>query len=166
VKNILMIGTVHEFQEDDQRNSWRSEFREMLSSVVANYRIEIILEEWSAKRGKAIGETLATEDLKWHSVATPSDAPEYSTYAPRINFEPDPSRPGYLSLPQYPFEIQEKREQFMVERTMEYISTYERGLLIVGMNHLHSLTAKLRARQCDVTCGIWSQFCGRGTEVI
>jgi hypothetical protein len=161
-----MICTAHEFQDSSTSNPWRGEFREMLSSVLANYKIQILLEEWSAKRGTAIGETLATEEIKWRNVATPTGAPEYDTYAAPINFEPDPNRPSHLSFRQYPFEVQERREQFMLERIVDYMSAYERGLLIVGMNHLHSLTAKLRTHGFEVTCGNWLQICDKGTKVM
>jgi hypothetical protein len=166
MKTILMIGTAHEFQGASETNPWRREFREMLSSVLERYRIQIILEEWSARRGEAIGKTLETKEIKWHNVSTPPGVAEFDTYAAPINFEPDPDWPSYLSFRQYPFEVQEKREQFMLERIVEYMSERERGLLVVGMNHLHSLTSKLLAHQFEVTCGNWSQICDKGTKVM
>jgi hypothetical protein len=53
-----MIGTAHDFQVVG--NPWETLFREMASSVVETYEIQIILEEWNDNRGTAIGSTLAT----------------------------------------------------------------------------------------------------------
>ena len=122
----------------------------MLRSVVANFDIQIILEEWNDDRGTSIASTLADKRLQWSSVGTPN-TPEYDTSG-YINFEP--LRP-VLTLPKYPFETQEKREQFMVQRIKECMSRHERGLFVVGMDHLHSTMAKLRSAGFDVDAGSW-----------
>jgi hypothetical protein len=160
-----MIGTAHEFQESNDKNSWRDEFSDLLHSLIENYDIQIILEEWNSNRGQAIGETLANKRLQWRNVGTPSNSPEYDTSsAGFINF--DPERPHHLMFREYPFEIQERREQYMAERIAEYMSLYERGLLVIGMNHLHSVTAKLRVAQFEVRCGNWFQLCDKGKKTI
>lgn len=148
MKQILIIGTAHEFQAVD--NPREKEFGEMLRSVVNNYKIQIILEEWNDNRGTAIGSTLTNALLQWRNVGTPR-TPEYDTSG-YINF--DPLRPA-LTLPEYRFAIQEKREQFMVQRIEECMAEQERGLFIVGMNHLHSVMAKLQSVGFEVAAGNW-----------
>ena len=150
-KSILMIGTAHDFQVIG--NPWEKLFREMLASVVNTYEIQIILEEWNDNRGTAIGNTLATAQLRWENVGT-QDMAEYDTSkAGYINF--DPWRAVHLMFREYPYEVQEKREQFMVKRIVELMAGYERGLFVVGMDHLHSCMTKLRLAGFDVKGGNW-----------
>jgi len=151
-KNILVLATAHEFQ--NVGNPWEQQFREMLTSVVNTYDIQIILEEWNHNRGTAIGTTLANDQLKWENVGTPSSA-EYNTFVGWINNEYNPQQPTYLYFREYPFEIQEKREQFMMNRITELMANYDKGLFVVGMNHLHSCMAKLREVGFDVVGGNW-----------
>lgn len=153
MKSILIVGTVHEFQESGSQNPWEQQFREMLGSVLKNYEIQIILEEWNDNRGISIASTLASDKLHWRNVGTPN-APEYDTSkAWFVNFNPD--HPTHLMFRVYPFETQERREQFMVERITECMSSYENGLFVVGMNHLHSGIAKLLRAGFEVTAGNW-----------
>jgi len=151
-RSILVIGTAHEFQ--NVGNPWEAQFRDMLASVANTYDIQIILEEWNDNRGTAIGKTLESEKLKWESVGTPS-SPEYNTFVGWINNAYDPQQPTYQYFREYPLAIQETREQFMVKRISEFMANYQRGLFVVGMNHLHSTMSKLRIASFDVTGGNW-----------
>ena len=161
-KNILMIGTAHEFQSVG--NPWEHQFRAMLASVVKTYDIQIILEEWNDNRGTAIGSTLANDQLQWQSVGTPSSS-EYNTFVGWINNDYDSQQPSYLYFREYPFDIQEKREQFMLKRIIELMVNYERGLFVVGMNHLHSGITKLRLAGFDVTGGNWLKIPDTGKHL-
>jgi hypothetical protein len=155
-KSVLMIGTAHDFQTVG--NPCEKQFYEMLASVVSNYKIQIILEEWNDSRGTAIGKTLMTPQLRWENVGT-QDFPEYDTSTAKwINF--DPYQPVHLMLRDYPYEVQEKREEFMVERIKELMIDYERGLFVVGMAHLHSMMTKLRMAGFDIESGNWLRIPG------
>jgi hypothetical protein len=160
-----MIGTAHEFQRDETLNHWREEFREMLRSVLAAHPTEIILEEWSQNLGQSIGQNLESADLKWHKIS-PAPTPEYRTEAPRIGREPGPNVPFYLSLTQYPFEPHERRESYMVQSITEAMEKRSGGLVIVGMNHVHSLMRKLREAGFEVIAGNWLQTCDKGQKIV
>jgi hypothetical protein len=121
------------------------------------YDIQIILEEWSDTAGDAIGHTLETEQLYWRDVGTP-DKPEYKSFVGFINNNYDPEQPKYTYFREYAFEIHEKREQFMLGKIMEYMTDRERGLLILGMAHIHSMMDKLRKAGFKVSGGTWLQM--------
>src|SRR5208282_4892554 len=126
-KTVLMIGTAHEFQSVG--NPWEKQFREMLASVVETYGIQIILEEWNDNRGPAVGSTLANAELQWRNVGT-SSSPEYDTFVGWINNAYDPQQPTHLYFREYPYEVQERREQFMVQRIKEFMAGCEKGLFV------------------------------------
>jgi hypothetical protein len=139
-----MIGMAHEFQlNDETRNPWMKEFRDLLLNVMKAYPMEIILEEWSNKRGISIGKSLESGTLEWRKISPPP-TPEYCTEDHRIG-QYGPEVPEvYLSLRQYSFEQEENRESYMVSSITEAMQTRSKGLVIVGMNHIHSLMGKLR----------------------
>ena len=57
---------------------------------------------------------------------------EYDTSeAPYINS--DPFGPTHLMFREHPYEVQERRERFMVERITEFMADHERGLFVVDM---------------------------------
>ncbi len=161
-KSILMIGSAHDFQVVG--NPWVKLFREMLASVVNTYDIQIILEEWNDNRGTSIASTLATTQLHWENVGT-QDLPEYNTFVGWINNAYDPQQPTYLYFREYPLDVQEKREQFMVNRITELMAGYERGLFVVGMDHLHSCMTKLRRAGFDVKGGNWLRIPDTGKHL-
>lgn len=161
-KSVLVIGTGHDFQVVG--NPWETLFRDMLASVVNTYDIQIILEEWNDNRGIAIGSTLATDQLHWENVGT-QDLPEYNTYVGWINNAYDPQQPTHQYFREYPLDIQEKREQFMVKRIAELMAVYERGLFVVGMNHLHSCMTKLKLAGFDVKGGNWLRIPDTGKHL-
>ena len=87
-------------------------------------------------------------------MSAPIVLPDYNTFVGWINNEYNPQLPTYLfTFREYPFDIQEKREQFMMKRITELMASYEKGLFVVRMNHLHSCMAKLRAAGFDVVRG-------------
>lgn len=160
-KSILVIATAHDFQVVG--NPWETLFREMLASVVNTYDIQIILEEWNDNRGTAIASTLETAQLRWKNVGTQNLAEYDTSKAGYINF--DPWRATHLMFREYPYEVQEKREQFMVKRIVELMAGYERGLFVVGMDHLHSCMTKLRLANFDVKGGNWLRIPDTGKHL-
>lgn len=165
-KHLVMIGTAHEFQGvNESKNPWKKEFKEMLLSVIETYQQEIILEEWSDNGGISVGQSLEKGELKWCKI-NPPPTPEYCTEAARIGRRPGPDVPFYLSLRQYPFEAHERRESYMVKSIIEAMETRSKGLIIVGMNHIHSLMGKLRAAGFEVIAGNWLQTCDKGRKIM
>ena len=52
--------------------------------------------------------------------------------------------PSKLRLQEYPpLDVQERREEYMVDRVIEVMKPYNVGLFVIGLAHLHSMISKL-----------------------
>lgn len=168
-KHLVIIGTAHEFQlDDDTKNPWTKEFRAMLLNVMKSESdpVEIILEEWADWRGTSIGKNLESDNLKWHKINPPTTSEYKTDNAGRIGHYGPDAPCAYLSLPQHPFEPHELRESYMVNSVIDAMGTRSNGLIIVGMAHIHSLMAKLRAAGFEVIAGTWLQLCDKGQKIM
>jgi hypothetical protein len=54
----------------------------------------------------------------------------------------------------------------MVSSITEAMQTRSKGLVIVGMNHIHSLMGKLRDAGFEVIAGNWLQICDKGQKIM
>lgn len=54
-----------------------------------------------------------------------------------------------------PLDVQEKREQKMLQNIDEAMQDHRVGLFVVGLAHLHSMAMKLHARQYRVAAYTW-----------
>jgi hypothetical protein len=154
-----MLATVHQYQMAGNKDNSALETR--LEYLRSNFSVQTVMEEWSEKQGESRAKTFATNlGLHWANVGTPDEAP-FKTYVGLIHH---PGHNGTLeydanapSLDEYgPFESQEARENSMVKKVQIEMQNYQNGLLIVGVAHLHSLFAKLRASGFRVTGYSWS----------
>lgn len=130
-----------------------------LEYLKSKFNIEGIVEEWSDKKDSCAKHFALKTSLHWANVGTP-DEPQFQTYSGLIHYPGHngtlPHDPDAPSLDEYgPFENQEKRENWMVRRVEVEMANYTSGLFIIGIAHMHSLVAKLRAAGFHVTAYTW-----------
>jgi hypothetical protein len=157
-KRIVMLATVHQYQTPG--NDLNPKLEERLEYLRSKFGAQTIMEEWSEKKGDSFAKTFAKKSgLHWANVGTP-DEQQFGTYWGLIHYPGHdgtlPHDPNAPSLDEYgPFENQEARENWMVREVKVEMATYENGLLILGVAHLHSLFAKLQSLGFKVTGYSW-----------
>jgi hypothetical protein len=156
-KKLVMLATVHQHQQSGSAVCANLEAR--LEYLRSNFNIEAIVEEWSDQKESCAKGFAKQKALHWANVGTP-DEPQFKTYWGLIYYPGHngtlPHDPDAPSLDEYgPFENQEKRENWMVDRVEAEMADYVSGLFVIGVAHMHSLFAKLRAVGFDVTAYTW-----------
>lgn len=157
LKKIAMLATIHQHQQSGSTGCANLEAR--LEYLRSKFNIGAIVEEWSDKKESCAKHFALQKSLHWANVGTP-DEPQFQTYWGLIHYPGHngtlPHDPDAPSLDEYgPFENQEKREDWMVHRVEAEMANYASGLFIIGVAHMHSLFAKLRAAGFDVTAYTW-----------
>jgi hypothetical protein len=116
--------------------------------------VQVILEEWWADK-QSFASTLATSSLQWQNVGTPNEA-RFQTCGNALNGHPPTHDPNKPILQEYgPMDVQELRENYMIDRIKTFMEPFNVGLLIVGLAHLHSILSKLKAAGLDVRGYSW-----------
>ena len=158
MKKIVVLATTHECQING--NSLNSEFEKRLEYLKLKFAAQTIMEEWSTKNNKSFADQFAADrSLHWTNVGTPNEKRFKTFYGP-INF---PGHEGTFSpdwdaptMNEYgPIKNQENREQWMVKKIKTEMQTFEQGILILGLAHLHSLCAKLFSCGFEVHAYSW-----------
>ena len=113
------------------------------------------MEEWAEKLGESVAAKWCEKlELPWFNVGTP-DEPQFRTVSGKLTYPGnngtlkwDPRGPG---IDEYgPFEAQEARENWMVNKVRSEMGPYQAGLFILGVANMHSLFAKLRGSDLKV----------------
>ena len=156
-KKLVMLATIHQHQVSGSAGCADLETR--LEYLRSKFDVEAIVEEWSDKKGSCAKGFAAKSSLHWANVGTP-DEPQFRTYWGLIYYPGHngtlPHDPQAPSLDEYgPFESQEARENWMVNRVQAEMANYKTGLFIIGVAHMHSLFSKLRAVGFDVAAYTW-----------
>jgi hypothetical protein len=156
-KKIVMLDTIHQHQQSGSAGCANLEAR--LEYLRSKFNAEAIVEEWSDKKESCAKIFAKQKDLHWANVGTP-DEPQFKTYWGLIYYPGHngtlPHDPDAPPLDEYgPFENQEKRENWMVNKVEAEMADYASGLFVIGVAHMHSLFAKLRAAGFDVTAYTW-----------
>jgi hypothetical protein len=159
MKSVVLLATIH--QNQILGNVGNTELAKRLEYLTSKFGVQTVMEEWSKTKEDSFAKSFAAKSgIHWADVGTPSE-PQFKTYWGLIHFpghdgtlEHDPHAP---SLDEYgPFENQEARETWMAGKIQLAMETYEVGLLIFGVAHLHSLFAKLRSLGFKVTAYSWA----------
>lgn len=159
MKKMVMLGTVHQYQMPG--NELSSGLEKRLDFLKSKFGAQVVMEEWSEKYGESVAAKFSKgSSLHWANVGTP-DEPRFQTYTGPINY---PGHDGTLQPPdgdappmdEYgPFQNQEAREDQMTKNVQAEMKSYDAGLFIVGLAHLHSVFSKLRALGFSVTAYSW-----------
>lgn len=159
MKRVAAFGTAHGLQEKgDSRNP---ELQSRLSYLIRQFAATIIMEEWATDRPSSLASTLANDHIAYTNVGTPPEE-QFRTFANApINY---PGHDGTLGpcedAPQFyeygPLDKQENREARMVQNIQDAMKDHRVGLFIVGLAHLHSISAKLRAAGFNVAAYTWT----------
>jgi hypothetical protein len=151
-KMVVALATTHQLQA--QGHPSNPKLGAAINLIRDKHPFGVITEEWFGDH-PSFASTLATPTLKWVNVGTPRHT-QYQTWSRGLNCEPmdhDTSKP---MLPEYgPVEVQERREAFMASRIIEAMTSYNCGLFIVGLAHLHSMLTKLQCGDLDVKGFSW-----------
>ena len=148
MKTIIMLATVHECQIPEAEPS--SELEKALEYFKPKLGFQIVMEEWTEKLGESVAAKWAANlGIPWANVGTP-DEPQFRTISGKVKH---PGHNGTLKwdphaprIDEYgPFEAQEARESWMVSKVRAEMEPYQAGIFILGVAHMHSLFAKLRA---------------------
>ena len=159
MKRIVILGTAHEYQRLGHFLNQQLEIR--LEHLRSNFNSQVLLEEWSEKAPPSFAASWAARiGLKYQNIGTPDENQSVLYRCPPIDH---PSHDGVLgtnfdapSMSEYgPFEIQEKREEKMVENIRVAMLNDDNGLLLLGIAHLHSMLARLHSRNFDVVGYHW-----------
>jgi hypothetical protein len=159
MKNVVVLATIHQYQTPGNDANLGLEKR--LDYLKSKFGVQIVMEEWSEKKGESVAKAFTTKSgLHWANVGTPNE-PQFQTFWGLIHYPGHngtlPHDPDAPSLDEYgPFENQEARENRMVKNVQAEMENYETGLFILGVAHLHSLFAKLKALDFKVTGYSWS----------
>ena len=148
---IIVLGTNHDVQEKDYKGT--NEFRRILKYIIRVKRTDIVMEEWTSKRGSTVGQRLAEEmKIKWANVGTPSK-PEFETDHPL--FDPFGDPPFFLD--RYgPLEVHIQREQYLVNEINKAMTGMTCGIFIVGLAHLHSMSERLLGCGGEIEAFSWT----------
>lgn len=153
-KEIIALGTYHDVQLDG--HPLNSKLAGVISLICEHYSVQVILEEWShIPEEVSFASTLAKANLPWRNVGTPNEA-HFVTTVGGLNCHPptyDPRKPVLYEYP--PLNVQELRENYMVERARALMESYQTGLFIMGLAHLHSMLAKFKSIGFDVRGYSW-----------
>jgi len=118
-----------------------------------------VMEEWAERHGQSVASQFAqTRQLSWANVGTP-DETQFRTYTGPVNYPGHDGPNGDWDAPgmdQYgPYENQESRELRMAANVDAEMKSYEAGLFILGLAHMHSIFGKLRSLEFNVTGYSW-----------
>lgn len=158
MKNVVMLATVHQYQI--LGNGLSSELEKRLAYLRSKFNAQSVMEEWSEKCEESVAKDFATKSgLHWANVGTPDD-PQYRTYSGLINY---PGHNGTLrwdphapSMDEYgPFANQEAREDRIAKNVQVEMESYESGIFILGIGHMHSLFGKSLSLGLKVTGYSW-----------
>ena len=158
MKRIVIFATMHENQILGNVRS--SQLEERLDYLKSQLGVQIVMEEWSKKKGESAVKAYTTKSgLRWTDVGTP-DKPPFQTYLGLVShpgyngtLQSDPDAP---SMTEYgPFESQDARENQMAKNVQSKMEKYETGLFVLGLAHLHSVFGKLRAMGFEVSAFSW-----------
>jgi hypothetical protein len=158
MKSIVILATTHENQIVGNARS--SGLEQRVDYFKSKLGVQIVMEEWSKKKGKSAAETFTNKSgFPWANVGTP-DEPQFRTYRGPVNYPgydgTVPSDPDAPPLSEYgPFENQEAREDRMAKNVQSAMEKYQTGLFLLGLAHLHSMIGKLRALGFKVTAFSW-----------
>ncbi len=153
MKTVIMLATFHECQSSEVDPS--PELEKTLNYLRLKLGFQIVLEEWAEKLGESVAaKWCASVELPWLDVGTP-DEPQFRTISGKVRY---PGHNGTLKwdprapqIDEYgPFEAQENREKWMMNKVRTEMRPYQAGLFIVGVAHMHSLFAKLLASDLKV----------------
>lgn len=135
-KTLVLFGTRH-YRENDIP----PEIRNALALIIDQYEPQIVLEEWSESEKRESGASAVCRDknARWESIGTPASE-EFETYnsTSALDF---PSAADVF--PYGPIINQERREKVMCENIARSMSSYQVGVVVVGLAHLHSMFVKL-----------------------
>jgi hypothetical protein len=157
-RRVVLLGVAHALQ--DVGHGMNEEYGKRLSFLAENYGATILLEEWAYDRPASFACRFAEGRMKYEDVGAPAES-EFKTFANApITY---PGHDGTLgpcpdapSLMEYgPVDVQERREQWMVEILDKVMQDHSVGLFVLGLAHLHSMVMKLRARQYRVSAYTW-----------
>ena len=157
-RRVVLLGVAHGLQ--DAGHGQNEEFKERLSFLAGGYSATVLLEEWTHDRPASYASRFAEGRMEYRDVGT-SGQPEHTTFvnAP-ITFPghdgtlgPCPDAPPLMEYG--PLDVQEKREQKMLQNIDEAMQDHRVGLFVVGLAHLHSMAMKLHARQYRVAAYTW-----------
>lgn len=151
-KKIVLITTEHSIQAHDylpEGQPPQGEFRNILLYLQKTFSPQIILEEWRSNGSPTIGRSIADKRLKgaWRNISPP----------PELNL----SWNGYrnldrLTLREYgPIPLQTKREQYMLDKIQESMTTLQVAILVVGLAHHQSLAEKLTMAGYEIEAFWW-----------
>lgn len=152
LKQVVALGTYHAAQRNG--HALNAKFAGAISLIREEYVVQIILEEWWDAQ-QSFASTLATANLDWKNVGTPTET-RFETHRDGLNCYPSTYDPTKPILQEYgPLDVQELRESYMVDRIRVFMEPYNAGLFIVGLAHLHSILSKLRTVGFDVRGYSW-----------
>jgi hypothetical protein len=141
-KKLVIFGTRHWKKRD-----MPIEIKNALELIIAEVQPEVVLEEWTVTQPEESGAAAVSDSLgiPWRSIGTTDDA-EFATfgYHRALDF------PSSANIGEYgPFDVQEKRERIMRDNIVREMAASQKGVLVIGLAHLHSLSLKL-ANDFDV----------------
>ena len=112
--------------------------------------VQTVMEEWHENLGETVVKEFATKSgPRWANIGTPDEG-QFRTYRGPICF---PGHNGTLQsdgdapeMHEYgPFENQDAREKRMVQNVRAEMESYESGILVLGLAHMHSVFEKLQS---------------------
>lgn len=152
-KQLIALGTYHQVQHNG--HALNAKFATVISTIIENYDVQVVLEEWWYLPERSFASTLATADLQWRNVGT-SDEIRFKTSESALNNHPPIRGDVKPILQEYgPLNVQELRENYMVDHITFFMEAHTAGMLIVGLAHLHSLLSKLKAAGFEVRGYSW-----------
>jgi hypothetical protein len=156
---IVLLGTSHGIQKNG--DPLNTELQARLSYLIRRFAATIIVEEWAHDCPPSFASTLASDRVAYKNVS-PRPEEQYRTFcnAP-INH---PAHNGTLGpcedAPQFyeygPLDKQENREKKMVTNVQEAMKDHRVGIFVVGLAHVHSISAKLREAGFNVAAYTWT----------
>jgi hypothetical protein len=158
-KTIILLATSHERQRAG--DGMNSEFEKRLAHLVNNFKVTLLMEEWTDKESPSFASQWVNgKPLGWKGIGT-GDEPEFQTF--RIPYTHHPAHDGTLginldapSMCEYgPIGAQENRETKMAGNAEVEMKQHQSGLLIIGLAHLHSMSAKLENRGFKIFAYSW-----------
>jgi len=158
MKRVVVFGTTHALQEKE--NPQNPELQRCLSYLTEKFAVTIIMEEWADYCAESLASTLANDRIDYTNVGTPSEEQFHTFENAPINY---PGHDGTLGpcedAPQFyeygPLDKQENREQRMTQNIQNAMKDHSVGVFIVGLAHLHSMSAKLKQAGFNVAAYTW-----------
>jgi hypothetical protein len=133
---LVLFGTRHY----DERQ-FPLEIRAALELIIDTFSPKTVLEEWSGSRPfrSGVATLCQAKNVPWKSIGTPTTA-EFETYnhTYALDFPPTANVARHGPIP-----IQERREDTMRQNIIREMSTFDVGVLVIGLAHLHSMSNKL-----------------------